>query len=484
MNYCFLCVVLLAVLSSIANRALSQSAVTDSMVSPASTQYSNTSFLGRLISGSNYRKEWSTPVAMPVFYLKGSGYTIKELGGGMQTKSLRLIDKNKREWVLRSVEKDVEGAVPKKFRWRIIVDFVQDQVSASHPYAPLVVDYLARANHIIAPKPVLYYVAEDETFGEYKTLFARTVCFLEQREPTPDNSDTKNTEKVMEDIIGENHHLVLQEVVLKARLLDMLIGDWDRHADQWRWGVLDTGDTEYYYAIPRDRDQAFFWTNGLLPKFIKIFAMKHINGFKKESKQLKNLNFKSWRFDKTFLNGLDRPAWERITKEFQARLTDTVIDNAVARLPKEIYAISGTKLKQKLKGRRNTLLENVMKYYEFVSNSVDISGTDEDELFEIKNQGTQLMVSGYQVKNNSTGKKIYERVFDKEDTRFINLNGFGGSDHFRIAANTSSEIKIKINGGKGRDIYDLKGNTKTSVYDFLSDKDEILNRSGAKIHLN
>jgi hypothetical protein len=45
----------------------------DTLVSPASLQYSSTSFLGRLITGTNYRKVWSTPVAMPVFDLKKVG---------------------------------------------------------------------------------------------------------------------------------------------------------------------------------------------------------------------------------------------------------------------------------------------------------------------------------------------------------------------------------------------------------------------------
>ena len=34
---------------------------------------------------------------------------LKELGGGQQTKSLRLLDKNGQEWVLRTTDKDVAG---------------------------------------------------------------------------------------------------------------------------------------------------------------------------------------------------------------------------------------------------------------------------------------------------------------------------------------------------------------------------------------
>jgi hypothetical protein len=460
-----------------------QNAFPDTVVSPASLQYGDASFLGRLINGKNYRKEWSEPVTMPVFHLKENGFTIEQLGGGMQTKSLRLLDKNKREWVLRTVDKTAEGALPKSFRIPIVVNFVQDMISAAHPYAPLVVEYLARAANIIAPKPKLYFVPADEAFGPYKTIFANTVCYLEQREPTPDNSDTKNTENLMEKIIEENDHLVLQEMVLQARLLDMLVADWDRHADQWRWGVIDSAKAKYYYAIPRDRDQAFFMTDGLLPKFIKIFAMKHINGFKNESKGLKNLNFKSWQFDKTFLNELDADIWEKNIKIFQSRLTDEVIEEAVKKMPPEIYAIDGAMLTEKLKSRRNSLLKNGMKYYDFISGTVTVFGTEENEVFQIRGD-KQIIVSVYRAKNNNAGEMIYERQFERDETGCIYLEGFGGDDQFFIEKNASSKIKIKIRGGKGNDLYDLNGNIKAMVYDAVAEENMIEGRSSAKSYFN
>lgn len=443
----------------------------DTVLSPASLQYTNTSFLGRLITGTNYRKVWSTPVEMPVFNLKKSGLVIQKLGGGMQTKSLRLLDHKNREWVLRSVDKYAEGALPEKMRFPLAINFVQDMISAAHPYAPLVVSHLAQANKIIAPKPRLYFVPDDESFGQYRKIFANTVCYLEQREPTPDNSETESTAKVKEEVIEENDHFVLQEVVLKARLLDMLIGDWDRHADQWRWGEIDLKAATFYYAIPRDRDQAFFWTNGLLPRFIKLFTMKHINGFKKESRGLTNLNYKSWAFDKTFLNELDAATWEKTIKQFQNKLTDEVIESAVKKLPDEVYAFNGRMLEKKLKSRRNTLFDNAMKYYRFISNTVDISGSDEEELFEIKKQNKNLIVTVYQMAgNHKIGKILYKRIFSSEVTKFINLHGLGGNDRFFVEENLSSRIKIKINGGGDKDVYDLNGNVKTVVYNSSSAK--------------
>ena len=241
----------------------------DSVRISTSIKYTNPSLFKRIFLGKNYRQEWETPVTLPVFYIKKFDFKILELGGGQQTKSLRMEDKSGREWVLRTIDKDVEGALPKGLRNTIAEKVVQDMVSAAHPYSPLIIPPLADKMGLIVPEPRFYYVPDDPSLGEHKDVFAHQVVMLEQREPTPDNSDTKSTATVVEKLFEENDHLVIQQEVLKARLLDMLIADWDRHADQWRWGKFERGGMDYYYAIPRDRDQAFFQSNGLLVKIAR-----------------------------------------------------------------------------------------------------------------------------------------------------------------------------------------------------------------------
>ncbi|HVE60604.1 MAG TPA: hypothetical protein VNA26_02215, partial [Chitinophagaceae bacterium] len=335
---------------------------TDSVTWQASTKYADPSFFKRLFLGRNYRKEWETPVKLPVFHLKAMGFTIKELGGGQQTKSLRLSDKSGKIWALRTIDKDVEKALPPFFRNTILEKITQDMVSAAHPYAPLTITVLSNAMAIIAPTPKIYFVPYDEDFDTLAGIFGNTLCLLEQREPTPDRTDTESTEKVLEEIIEENDHLIIQKAVLRARLLDMLIGDWDRHSDQWTWGVVEQNGVDYYYAIPRDRDQAYFYSQGLLVKIARKIALPHLVGFRKDLSKLRKLNNKSWQFDNTFLNELDRQEWESTIKLVQSSLTDSVISKAIHQLPPEVYPLSGPQLEMKLKGRRNDLLKAGLKY--------------------------------------------------------------------------------------------------------------------------
>src|ERR1019366_1717754 len=102
-------------------------------------------------------------------------------------------------------------------------------------------------------------------------------------------------------LITDNDNRVDQPAVLRSRLFDILIGDWDRHFDQWRWGVRDMGKGKEYYPIPRDRDEAFFNSNGLLVKYIAKNQLKYLQGFKKK---ITNINWFMWEgrnFDRIFM---------------------------------------------------------------------------------------------------------------------------------------------------------------------------------------
>jgi len=205
--------------------------------------------LKKFFMGQNYRGEWSTPVNMRVFNLnkEKGGMKINGLGGGTQTKSLRLIEnKTGKEWVLRSLNKNPTKAIPEGFRGELANDLVAELSSASHPYAALTFPALAKPLGLNVPKPELVFVPDDPALGYYRPLFANNVCMLEERHATPDGSDSKTTAKLITKMLDENDHLPFQKEVLKARLLDILTGDFARHFDQWRGGTIDTGKGQMY----------------------------------------------------------------------------------------------------------------------------------------------------------------------------------------------------------------------------------------------
>lgn len=84
----------------------------DSVIGPgykiikAGPQYNTSSFHQKLW-GKHYRKEWNTPVRIPLFYLDtaSGGLIPYASGGGRQSQTLRLQNKDGKEYVLRSIDK-------------------------------------------------------------------------------------------------------------------------------------------------------------------------------------------------------------------------------------------------------------------------------------------------------------------------------------------------------------------------------------------
>lgn len=454
----------------------------DSVVISASDKYKKEKKFAQIFFGDNYRKEWSTPVTLKEFNLRKEqgGFKILSLGGGKQTKSLKLADKNGKEWSLRTIEKDPEKALPQNLRGTMAQDVVEDMISASDPYAPLVVPTLAKALGVPHAAPRYFFVPDDPAFGKYRALFANKVVMLEDRDPVPD-ADTKSTSKVTNKLFEENNDKINQEGVLKARLLDMLIGDFDRHADQWKWGTQDTGIGKLYIAVPRDRDQAFFKSDGLLVKFLSRQNMRFLQGFNKHIEDIKGLNFVARDFDRFFLNGIEEQTWKSITDSFVYKLNDKVIAEAVANYPEAIKPMMAEKVAKKLKSRRGDMAKQSMAYYKFISREVTVTGSNEEEYFRLSQDGKNLKLSVYRKEmDNDSSLVAYHRSFDPSVTKEIRLFGLNGNDKFTIDSNVVSPIKVRIIGGKGADSFNLQGNVRNYLYDLSTEKNVIVNSRRTK----
>ncbi len=448
----------------------------DRVVISASDAYKNPRGFRKLMIGTNYREAWGVPVDMREFNINKDrgGLKAKSLGGGKQTRSLKLEDKRGHEWSLRSIDKDPEKAVPENLRGTIAQDIVQDVISASHPYAPLTVPTLAKAVGVLQGDPELVFVPNDPALGIYQKTYANTVAMLEDRDPTPDRSETKSTASIIDNLLDDNDNHIVQEKVLTARILDNLIGDFDRHADQWKWATTDTGKGKLYYPVPRDRDQAYFNSNGLFVKLVSFVQFKYLSGFKKNINDVNRFYEVAKDFDRFFLNGLDERAWDSTLTQFQANTTDQVIEQAIQKLPKEVYAIDGAELITKLKSRRDDIKREGMKYYHFLSQKVYVTGSNKKEFFHVTNNGGNVKVTVYKKTDETDSvKTIYERTFVNGKTKEIVLYGFNGEDKFVVDDDVDSRMIIRFVGGKGEDTFSLGGNTKKFVYDLRQEKNDI-----------
>ena len=314
--------------------------------------------------GSNYRKEWNTPIQVPVLNLateKGGLKPVKR-GGGKQTKSLRLEDANGRGYTLRSIQKFITSkTLPGDLQSEAAADLVADGVSASYPYAALSMNVLSNAAGVPHGIPRLVYIADDPRLGEFRKDFANMMALFEERIPDSVKKEY-NTDEVADKLKDDNDNEVDQLALLRARILDMFVMDLDRHEDQWLWGAYDKDKGKVYYPIARDRDQAFYINRGLLPGIIKRPSLvPQLEGVKAKANNINRFNFAARNLDRFFLNKLNEQDWKLATDKFLSQMTDNVIEKALGQQPPEIKKFSADKLISILKERRKYMPAEMMQ---------------------------------------------------------------------------------------------------------------------------
>lgn len=433
--------------------------------------------------GANYRDVWAAEVDLPVFDIghEHGGLKIVKMGGGFQTKSLRLEADNGKQYVIRSINKYTEKAVPEVLRGSFAAEVVQDQISASHPYGAFVVPVLADAAGIYHTTPKAMLVPDDPRFGFYQNDFADQLVLYEER-PSGNWSDHAafgnskkilSTLKTLDKLYKDNDHEVDQEFVARNRLFDLMIGDWDRHDDQWRWARLEGEHGYLFRPIPRDRDQAFFVNQGTVPKLAsRRWIMPKFEGFNHEVRYVPGFMFNARYFDRSFINEADRATWVRMAKDIQHRVTDETIESALKTWPDTIWNLSGSTIASKLKSRRDHLETYANTYYEFLAKEVDVVGSNKKEWFKVQRLSDDTtLVQVYKIgKHRKVKHLMYERYFLRDETKEIRLYALKGKDKLTVEGDVKKGIKLRFIGGPGNDsIIDhsrVRGwSHKTLVYD-------------------
>lgn len=352
----------------------------DSVLVAASTLYEGNT-VKNIMQGEQYRKAWSTPVKVPIVFLDTlfGGVRILEEGGGHQTHSLKLETEDGTLLTLRSVSKDPSPLIPNVAETLGLENIVVDGISAQHPYAALVVAKLSDEAKILNTRPQLVFVPKQAFLKKYNDKFGNRLFLLEYE--TKGNAqwlgiDTveslMDTEDLQELKFEKNEQVVIdQRALVRARLFDLLIGDWDRHSKQWGWAIKDSGDVKVAIPMPCDRDNAFFNLEGVLPTLISNNAfLPEVQSFEKEIDFLKGLISP---FDVYFLKQTDKHVFEEEAKKLQQLLSNEDISTSFTVWPKNIQDLDAEHIIQKMKQRREDLVEYAKEFHEHLSTSETIS---------------------------------------------------------------------------------------------------------------
>lgn len=450
--------------------------------------------------GEHYRSAWLAPIKVAIIDLEKEQLTPIKQGGGFQTTSLRLRKPDGSQWVFRSIAKNVEKILPEDVRGTLSQDILQDQISASHPYAAWVVPGLAKAAGVAHAIPTIGVVKDSPLLGEFRETFKNLLVLYEQR-PYKDMSnadnyfnakDVENTPTVIEKTIETPKHRVDEYSLARARLFDLILGDIDRHDDQWRWGKFKNKDFTLYRPYPRDRDFAFLKADGFFPWFVnRKWAAREVSNFDYIIDDPVGLASKGMPLDRHWTTRLTREDWYSIADSMQKNLTDKAIEDAFLRWPDTLQKLHSAELIGKLKARRDKLMETTEVYYNSLIEFVAVKGSNKRDLFEIRRfSDDETVVKVYKLKEKS-GKKdylYYERTFFTDETKEIRFYGFKGKDIFDIQGQVNDGIKLRIIGGEGEDQVLEKsrvaGGKFTFVYDTPSGNDLQLGREGKNLTSN
>jgi len=443
-------------------------------------------FIHEMFLGKHWRDLWNTQITVDVLDpdTYAGGLTPLKKGGGLQTKSLRLKGNDGNEYKFRSLNKDPTRSLPPELQQSVYADILKDQISIGLPVSALIVYPLMKKTGMLCVKPELVILSDKEKLGIFRKDFGGVLGIMElnPRAGKKGYNDFENADKVVngfeifDKTEKDNDEQINQKEFLKARLMDIFLGDRDRHADQWQWAGYKNNGKRIWLPIPRDRDYAFCRYDGFFPWLSGLLAHSLV-GFNKDYPSMLELTWSGRHLDRRFLNGLSKTQWDSVAAEFQKNLSDSLITHAVRQMPPEMFAKEGRNLISMLKHRRNNLREASEEFYEVYSDVVDVYGSDKGEFAEIKVIDKNKIELNLFEKDKNTGNKktfpFFTNVFDNKYTNEIRLYMLGGNDGISLRGKKDNGMLLRIISGEGKD--ELKNNSSLKIKLYDSDHSTVIN---------
>jgi hypothetical protein len=430
----------------------------------AGAHYARRGWLWQRLWGRHYRPLWATPVSAPVLRLGQLGLTPLRAGGSFQTNTLRLRTPDGRIFVLRSVDKDLSRGVEAGWLGRLVAPILRDQTCAAPPYGAYIATGLARAAGVFHTNPRLVYLLPDAALGQWRTRFRPALYLLEER-PANDQSHAASfgharrvmgSDSMLTQVLrGPAAHLA-PRAYLRARLLDLLVGDWSRRADQWRWAAFGGPAGTEFRPIPRDRDQAFFrfddgwltrcvsWVHPRYQTFNACLVPADVGPLTTTARPL----------DHTALALLPEAAFVAEADSLRRRLPDAVLAQALLAVPAEVRARMSQELLPALRARRDALPAAARRYYQVVQQEAVVTGTDAPERFELVGLAPgRLRLRVFARRPTRPDSLLGEQVYDVRYTTRLSIHGLGGKDEFTLSGRLAPGFGVHLYGGAGRNVF-------------------------------
>lgn len=465
--------------------------------------------LHKWLWGERYRQYYATKVKAPTVRLDTlfGGLKVVRKGGGNQSHTLRLEDSIGRQYNMRALRKSAERYLQAiAFKDQFIIgqfedtyteDLLMDLYTGAHPYAAFTMAKLSGAVGLYHTNPKLYYIPKQPVLGDFNREFGDGLYMLEEHvseehedlESFGKSKKIENTYELLNELREDEENRVDDTLYVRARLFDILVGDWDRHDDQWRWARFETEDGDRIFRpIPRDRDQVFSrWGDGLIMNFGSraVPALKIFEGFHEEIRNLKGLTSspRTYALDMALLSETTREEFIAQAKYLQEHIDGELIDEAFLAFPEEVRDHTLEEIKATLLARKESLVETAGEFFENLNRYAVVTGTDKDDHYRVVSlPDGGLEISAHRIKKGALAEEIYHKRFDPRYTKEIWLYGLDDDDIFTVDV-PDSKIRLRIIGGQNNDVYNIsKASRKVELYDFKSKENTFDAALGGKIH--
>jgi len=439
----------------------------------------------RTIWGELNREMYYDSLKFPVFYFEDYPHNLRpnRRGGGNQTNSLHLIDDLKHEYQLRSVKKDGSRILGGVFEGTFVVDLLEDVFTYGHPYGALVLDELADSAGVYHTNPKLVYLPRQPRLGIFNEDFGGEVYLFEER-PDEDGSHVETfgsspkivgTDDMMEEVLEDYEHHLDSLFMIRSRIFDLMIGDWDRHQDNWRWATFegDSIDGVLYRAVPRDRDMVFTDFSGVMISILNktVPQLRQFQSYGKEIPWMKWYGEYPKFYDRRFTAAVPWPLWKDAIDRIQNNISDSLIRRAIKSMPESGYEYSGEELVEIMSYRKEHLDEIARKYYELLAENVDLLGTlDKDSIYINRKNADETLVEIWVLDDGTENLRI-RRTFYTDETEEVRIYALEGDDIFFVEGTAKNSVKTRLIGGYGDDVaidhsYVRGWGEKTKIYDY------------------
>ena len=441
--------------------------------------------------GEHYRDLYGKQVSAPVANLDTlyGGLTVARPGGGHQTRSLRLIAKDGREFNMRALKKSAvqflqtvlfkDQNIDDSFDDTLTEELLLDFYTSAHPYAAFIVGDLSDQVGVAHTNPKLFYVPKQQALGEYSEDYGDALYMIVDRpeENQIGNSDygepddIESTDDFLAKLREDEKYVLDEPAYVRARIFDMLIGDWDRHADQWRWAEHEENGKHIFRPIPRDRDQVFSNFDGALLGTLRtlIGSVKQFAVYDGDLENVRWFNLAALDQDRSIIRNADRTEWLRQARYIQDNLTDEDIDRALNNLPEEIRTDKTTeRIRKKLKKRRDNIMSITERYYNVLDNLGVVTGTDKDDHITVTRLNNQTRVQIWRIKDGKKADLVADRVFPNKETKEIWVYALDDDDFIEVVGTGAKDIRVRIIGGQNNDTYNIENGKHVDLYDYKS----------------